>query len=293
MVLPGGQEQPRLLEQYERQFNQMLNITEYTDDEEYARQQRRRKVVDAVVILPPSPFETIAGGEPATINVLYNEIDPLWGGLVPRFVTALAGEINREMFPQNATEQRVTVSNAVDDIDTLLRGLDEAITATGEEDWQGARHQVQDALVVSNRVVALLTALGPPADPLRLQVERTRNRLQQVEQILDRFERDEATPTAGGEGEQIDLVQARQSLQRLRNALVAYTTLPPEVVISPVTVQAELLARFQPDFITFFAPTIVALLVQHVVVSLGALALIRERLGGTFDLFIIAPIANL
>lgn len=291
IVVPEGQEQPRLVQEFQRQFNQMLDIAAYTDDEAYARAQLRRNVVDAVVILPPSPFETIAEGQPATIHVLYNEIDPLWGGLVPRFVSALAGEINREMFLQNAGEQRVVLTSAVADIDTVLRGLEQAIAATGEEDWQEAHDQVQEALVVSDRIVELLAVLGPQADPIRAQVERTRSRLQNVARLLDRLDRDEATPTADGGDEQIDLVQAQQSLQRLRDALTAYTTLPPEVVIAPVTVQTELVARFQPDFITFFAPTIVALLLQHVAVSLSALALVRERLAGTFDLFTIAPIA--
>jgi hypothetical protein len=52
VVVPPGQAQPRLLRDYQRQFESFLDITEYTDDEAYARRQLRRNAVDAIVLLP-------------------------------------------------------------------------------------------------------------------------------------------------------------------------------------------------------------------------------------------------
>jgi ABC-2 type transport system permease protein len=293
VVLPPGQKQPRLLQDYGREFNQFLNIAGYTDDEAFARAQLRRKVVDAVLILPASPFETITQGKPATIKVLYNEIDPIWRGLVPQFVQALTGEINREIFLQNAGQQRVALTDAVSDIDVVLRGLNQAITASNRADWQETRRQVQDALAATNRLAEILMVLGPEAAPLHAQVERARTQLQEVDQFLTVVESATGTPTPGAQDGALGLIETRRSLQALRDALNSYTTVPPEVVIAPLAIQTEQVARLEPDVITFFAPAILALLLQHVAVSLGALALVRERLSGTFDLYVVAPISNL
>jgi ABC-2 type transport system permease protein len=245
-----------------------------------------------VLILPPHPFETITQGKPATIRVLYNEIDPIWRGLVPQFVRALAGEINREIFLQTAGEQRAALANAVNDIDVVLRGLDQAITASDREDWQETRRQVQDALAAINRLGEILGVLGPEADPLRGQVERARTRLQEADQFLALVASAAATPITDSPDEALGLIQTRRSLQALRDAISSYTTVPPEVVIAPLAVETEQVARLEPDVITFFAPAILALLLQHVAVSLGALAMVHERLAGTFDLYVVAPISN-
>ena len=106
-------------------------------------------------------------------------------------------------------------------------------------------------------------------------------------------ERAVATPAEGTPSEQLGLAQTRHSLQALRDAIGSFTRVPPEVVIAPLAVDTRFVARVKPDFITFFAPAILALLLQHVAVSLGALALVRERLAGTFDLYMVAPISNL
>ena len=293
VVLPKGEAKPRLLQDYQRELQHLLTITQYTGDEAYARDQLRRHAVDAVMILPPSPMATIAAGKRATIKVLYNQMDPLWRSIVPDFMGAVARELNREIFLQRAGTQREALTKAAGDIDVALRNLDRAIAATNSANWQEARQEVQTALALSDRVAGALERLGPEANPLRAQVDQIRSHLQQLDRLMDAIAPAMATPTGGAPGKQLGLLQMRQSLQGLHDAIAAFTSVPPEVVIAPLAVKTEYVARLKPDFTTFFAPAILALLLQHVAVSLGALALVQERLAGTFDLYIVAPISNL
>jgi hypothetical protein len=76
VVVPPGRDLPRLVLEHRREFEQFLQVQEYTTDEEYARGQLAKSLIDAVVIVPPAAYQTIAGGEQARILVLYNEIDP-------------------------------------------------------------------------------------------------------------------------------------------------------------------------------------------------------------------------
>jgi hypothetical protein len=52
IVLPAGQARPRLLEEYQGQFDAFLRVTEYTSDEAAALARLQSRQIDAVVLLP-------------------------------------------------------------------------------------------------------------------------------------------------------------------------------------------------------------------------------------------------
>ena len=53
------------------------------------------------------------------------------------------------------------------------------------------------------------------------------------------------------------------------------------------------LAPVQPTVVAFFAPAVLALVLQHMGVTLTAMSLVRERLSGAMDLFRVAPLRAL
>ncbi|HEY8601113.1 MAG TPA: ABC transporter permease, partial [Thermomicrobiales bacterium] len=116
---------------------------------------------------------------------------------------------------------------------------------------------------------------------------------QEADRALQRADNTLATPDPRPIGEQIGLTQTRKSLQDLSTALDRLTSVPPEVAIAPLAADTEDVTRLNSDLISFYAPAMLALIVQHAAVSLGALAIVRERLSGTFELYQIAPTSNL
>jgi ABC-2 type transport system permease protein len=65
--------------------------------------------------------------------------------------------------------------------------------------------------------------------------------------------------------------------------------IPPDVVAAPTTTDIHNFAPVTPSVIAFFAPAVLALILQHVAVTLTALSLVRERLGGAMELFRLSP----
>jgi ABC-2 type transport system permease protein len=67
--------------------------------------------------------------------------------------------------------------------------------------------------------------------------------------------------------------------------------IPPSVVAAPT--RAELIneAPSEPGVISFFGPAVLALILQHLAVTLVALSLVRERTSGVIELFRIAPVS--
>lgn len=84
------------------------------------------------------------------------------------------------------------------------------------------------------------------------------------------------------------LMQAIAQLQKDSGIL---TNIPPQAVVSPLTPQYENIRGKSLSFTTFYAPSVIALILQHIAITLGALSLVRERLRGTTELFRIAPVS--
>jgi ABC-2 type transport system permease protein len=69
------------------------------------------------------------------------------------------------------------------------------------------------------------------------------------------------------------------------------SSIPTDVLVSPVKPTYNNFQGKSLDFMTFYAPGVLALIVQHIAVTLGALSLVRERLLGAIELFRVAPVS--
>jgi len=68
---------------------------------------------------------------------------------------------------------------------------------------------------------------------------------------------------------------------------------PPQVVAAPMRAETRNIAPLNPNVVAFFAPAVLALVLQHMGVTLTALSLVRERLSGAMDIFRVAPVRAL
>ncbi|MBV9356553.1 MAG: ABC transporter permease [Chloroflexi bacterium] len=68
------------------------------------------------------------------------------------------------------------------------------------------------------------------------------------------------------------------------------TSIPPAVAAAPTRAETQNIAPLQPTVVAFFAPAVLALVLQHMGVTLTALSMVRERLSGAMDLFRVAPV---
>jgi ABC-2 type transport system permease protein len=67
----------------------------------------------------------------------------------------------------------------------------------------------------------------------------------------------------------------------------------PQVIAAPTRAEPRNLAPMSPNVVAFFAPAVLALVLQHMGVTLTALSLVRERLSGAMDIFRVAPVRAL
>jgi ABC-type multidrug transport system, permease component len=66
--------------------------------------------------------------------------------------------------------------------------------------------------------------------------------------------------------------------------------IPPDVVAAPTRAELHNIAQSEPRVLAYFGPAVLALILQHLAVTLVALALVRERTSGVLELFRVAPV---
>ncbi len=68
--------------------------------------------------------------------------------------------------------------------------------------------------------------------------------------------------------------------------------IPPEVIAAPTEAILENVAQSAPTVVQFFGPAVLALILQHMAITLIALSVVREKNSGLFELFRISPITT-
>ncbi len=89
----------------------------------------------------------------------------------------------------------------------------------------------------------------------------------------------------------INRIILRNAIGQLQQQSHVLANVTPQTVVSPLVPQYNN-QRQTLSFVTYYAPSVFALLLQHIAVTLGALSLVRERLRGILEMFRVAPIAS-
>jgi len=85
---------------------------------------------------------------------------------------------------------------------------------------------------------------------------------------------------------------ARAGLDRPEAAVVITRAIAPETVARPVKAELQNRAPVKPALLTFFAPAVLALVLQHLGITVTALSMVRERSSGAIEILRVAPIST-
>jgi ABC-2 type transport system permease protein len=68
--------------------------------------------------------------------------------------------------------------------------------------------------------------------------------------------------------------------------------IPPDVIAAPTRAEVVNQSPTSPGVIGYFAPAVLALILQHLAVTLVAMSLVRERTSGVIELFRVSPVTT-
>jgi ABC-2 type transport system permease protein len=287
IVLPPGGVPGVSREQLTSLAGANFTIVDITENRASAEARLQAGEIDVVQVLPPQVFEAVTRGESPEILFQSNAIDPLVEGWTQYLAYAEVNEINKALLTQQtvgaqerATEVEVRLGDANVQLGELLKQTSQEQQAQIQNDLTDLRQGLQ----FLERQLPAAGALAENADDiaeLRRRLLRLDATLESILQAL----RD------GTVAQQIaDIRAAQEDILQLRDVIQVFVSIPAAQIVSPVRQQFVNVRGGAYSAVVYYAPGVLALLVQHTAITLGALALVRERRMGAFEVFRVAPV---
>lgn len=288
VIPPELQGDPRV-EEFQQAVTQSggFEIVGIESDEETAisRMVNSRGTIDLVEILPADMNEFAGRTEQSPIRIIYNEIDPLQEQWIQYLSYVQVKELNTAFLLTavgSSQEEMGSATSFVGEARSDIQQIQEAIESARSDE---AREAISRLRSNSGLFLAGLALLSDDQASQQAQddVQTLRSDLNELEQALDEGRLEE---------QERRLEQMDQRLARIESAAEQIQATPPEVLVSPLYSQPENMAQLTPSFVAFYAPGVLALLLQHMAVSMAALSLVREQLLGSTELFRVAPVSS-
>ncbi len=290
-VLVVSEQDMKLLNELEdrlAELNRSIVVQETTESQEEALEILRRGNADAVVVVPPDPYGTVRGGDQALFVLLHDTQDPFEQATIRLTARAAIDEMNRELLAEAiSTGQRETadfnpfLTASRESAVALRTALEAGDTAAAEAE----RSVLETHLASIDEQITPADSLVAALDGDRPESNRQVTALRQRIAALDLSTTD-GTPTSAAQ--EVRTIEAE--IEDLESTLSQFQTIAPDVLVSPLAVDTELISPVEVTLTDFYAPGVIALLLQHLAITFAAMSLVRERSLGATEVFGIAPV---
>ena len=249
---------------------------------------------ELVLVTPPDPFGDVQANRHAEMEVIHNEIDPLEQLFVDTLERAYVEEVNKLIMVRTLDKAKEETQNVLekveetrDDATSLRRDLqngDGQKAATGiivlVEDFEEINLALSSSLAVFEGLQSMSEeeTLGSPFE-----------RLEDAQRILEDlqvFDPNKSNYNA----EIVQVAALEQQLAVMNDFLSGFTEVDSRVLARPFAGKTEQLSNTTFGPIDFYVPGVISLLLQHIAITLASLSIVRERVGGSIELFRAAPV---
>jgi ABC-2 type transport system permease protein len=276
--------------EYQDVLKRFVEPRGYSSDEQAARDALADDELDVVVIFPADPLAQVLAGERAVIEVLHNKIDPIQTTAVTIAAQLAVQEINASVLTAVVAESQATIRPADELVAALSTAAAQLSESAAAADPQAVSTRAGDVVAAVDEVVLLvegsdliLERLGAGDDAARSDLlARLATIRTDAVSLRDTGASDVSTRAA----------ELADEIRAVSDAIPAVTALDPAVLVRPFESQTEAVVpeRIEPS--DFFAPSSLALLVQHLAVTFAALSLVRDRELGLFELLRVGPLSS-
>lgn len=245
-----------------------VNVVDISTHAAGALSALENRVVDLVMVVPEDAYQKITHNQQAAFTFYHHEIDPFEVTYVDFVTQRITEETNRQLMLAAVEKSKAQLR----DYQAEIHALQESQPGASEENIQTGPtiSTNRNAPAGAGAMWFLLQALGG-----QLPIPRTGENTAHT-----------ASPPGQPDSAALkrpDLAEIDAELDRLINA-------NSQVIVEPFRreTQSLNLATIQPFH--FYVPAVLALLLQHIAVSLAGLSIVSERFAGTMELMRAAPV---
>ncbi len=279
---------------YRAGLSGVFKLEEVMRDQERALAELRANRADVVVAVPDDLLEQISSGRQATLEVYYIETDPTSNGWVTYFTSEQAGELNRRILQYILRQTKDPVLQTLGYTDQVLTVIDQIEADIQAGDYRSAADRIDGLLreteASPNDLEERLDSLAGALDGNSGQSDEARRLLGEIELQLRELQSDLVAERVDRSSALEDVQRIRANVERVHTIATQVSQVPAEVLVSPLAAQPVNVAPVEPSPVAFYAPAVLALLLQHIGVTLSSLSAVRDRVLGCLEIFRVSPV---
>ncbi len=299
LVAPPDSAIAQNVQEYVAALGPQFILAGVTSDRQQALDRLRRGEVDMVAVAPEHALETIQSGQQAIFTIYTNEIDPYRDSWTKYYGYVYTNEVNRRVQQNAVSQSQADVSSLKADVAQARVSARQVREALQRGD-QAAASQSQQELTANIDDLALAMGAGYAVMSGVSQAagggSSDQGSASALQALTDATRGANELNSNGSESSQtkIDRVtRIEDDLTKLDSNLNQFTHLDPAVIVTPFWNKTQNINPIEVTPISFYAPAVLALLLQHLAVTLAALSIVRERTLGTLELFRVSPLSAL
>jgi ABC-2 type transport system permease protein len=288
------------IEEFATSIGPQLIFLGITSDAQAAVNRLAEGEVDMVVVPPANVDNLIRQSEQAVFTLYHNEIDPAQVGYIEFLGRNYIDEVNRRVLGQFAQQAQQDTRELTPQVRSAREDAAAMRAALELGNVQAARVHQRNLNQSMGGVLSSLETRMLFAEAVQGEMgsEATESNIAGIVGVLA------ALQETGSNQEPIEedrtefnaeiarLRETEVQLAELEEQLVEFQTISPHILVSPFASETQSITPLpEIDPAIFFAPGVIALLLQHIAVTFGALSIVRERLSGTMELFRVSPVS--
>ncbi len=284
LVVPENSELADRVTEIGEALEPSVTIVGVTSDEAAAHRKLLDREIDVVVVAPPDAVDTIRSNQHAKIRVLHDKLDPFDRAYIAIFTRASIDEFNRAVLEEVATSAQARVDAYDDAIPRARESATRMRQALAVGDLAGARQaRLETELALARTDLDARSDLFSGLERQLGTGGSSAGGVSEVRSQMDDLRLDE--PGAADRAGRLE-----ETLTDLEQASAEIKGLSPSVVVRPFVSETQAVVGGDIPLTTYYAPAVVIVLIQHVMVTFGALSLVREKALGTIEMFRVGPV---
>jgi ABC-2 type transport system permease protein len=283
------------IQQNKKSMGSWLIYAGVTGDQKEALDQLNRGQVDLVIVEPGDAYNTIKNNQQAIFTLYHHEIDPARVSFIDYFGQVYVNALNQQVLRSFAVQGQKDAANlhnnlqeAHQNVSAMRQAVQSGDETLAQQKQQGLSSNVDAVSLAVGASLGLLDGMqqtkgvnGGNADPVQSTLTELR---QNTNQLNNSSLANKAERLA-----RIDKID--KDITDLDGKLAEFQSIDPSIIVSPFHSETKSIAPVQPSLSDFFAPAVLALLLQHLAVTFAALSIVRERNVGTMELFRVSPLS--
>lgn len=282
------------IQQYGKSVDLLIIYAGVTDNQNEALDRLHRGEVDLVIVVPEDAVGTIRNNQQAIFTLYHQQIDPAQVTYVKYLGWLYVGAVNQQVLrsfalqgQEEAVNWQTSLQEAHQNVSAMRQAIQSGDEALAQQEQQELTGNVDALSLAVGTSLGLLDSLqqtkdtnGGNTDPVQSTLTDLRQNTNQLGNSTDN--KDERLTRM----DKID-----KDITDLDGQLAEFQSIDPSIIVSPFRSETKSVATAQPSISDFFAPAVLALLLQHLAVTFAALSIVRERNVGTMELFRVSPLS--